>query len=350
MKSQHYGWPGLTRTQDGDLLVTASERMRHVDPFGREVILRSNDNGRTWSEPEVIFDSVSDDRDCAVNTLADGTVIATWFTSHAWTQPRRMLDIWQPHLDKLTPETLVALNRGWLRRSHDGGRTWENRVFPTLIGQHAGPAPMANGDLIYCGPLGGDEDVRFVATRSSDAGQSWAIVGEIEAEKEYDERNLKWRHQFNENHCLELEPDHIVCALRTHKQPQNVFIAHSYDGGRTWQKPQDLGVYGFPSKLAQLSDGRLICVFGDRGVPKQAIRAVLSSDGGQTWNADQVLTIREFEHPADMGYPSIIEIEPGELFCVYYYVPTPYPGEPCPAADQVPPDQAGILSTRFRLP
>src|SRR5690606_33654236 len=207
----------------------------------------------------------------------------------------------------------------------------------------------ANGDLIYCGPLGRDKDVRFVATRSSDCGQSWAIVGEIETEKEYDERAQKWRRKFNECHCLEVEPEHIDCALRTHKQPQTVYIAHSYDGGRNWESPQDLGVYGFPSKLAKLSDGRLICVFGDRGHPRQAIRAVLSGDNGQTWSSDNVLTIREFEHRADMGYPSVIETSPGELFCIYYYVPMPYPGEPCPAAEHVPPDQAGILSTRFQL-
>jgi len=63
MRSQHYGWPGITRTRDGDILVSASERIIHVDPYGREVFARSKDGGRTWSEPQVIFDSILDDRD-----------------------------------------------------------------------------------------------------------------------------------------------------------------------------------------------------------------------------------------------------------------------------------------------
>ena len=47
MRSVHYGWPGITRTKDGDILVSASERVVHVDPFGRGVIVRSTDEGRT---------------------------------------------------------------------------------------------------------------------------------------------------------------------------------------------------------------------------------------------------------------------------------------------------------------
>lgn len=353
MTCQHYGWPGITRTHDGDLLVTASERIRHVDPFGREVIVRSSDNGRTWSAPEVIFDSLSDDRDCAVNTLADGTVVATWFTHDAWRSSRRMIELWQPLLDRLTPDTLLGLSRGWLRRSHDGGRTWEDAVYPTPVGQHAGPAPLADGDLLYCGMSDRSrfEHSRFIATRSSDGGRSWRIVGEIDAgPREYDESNEKWRSSFNENHCLEVEPGHIVCALRTHREPRHVYITHSHDGGQTWGVPRDIGVYGFPAKLAKLADGRVVCVFGDRRAePRQAIRAVISRDGGETWDTDHVLTIREFDHPADMGYPSLIELGQGELLCIYYYVAHPYPGHVCPAADHVPPERMGILSTRFRL-
>ncbi|MCK5843245.1 MAG: exo-alpha-sialidase, partial [Victivallales bacterium] len=48
---QMYAWPGITKTADGAILVSASERKVHVGPYGREVIMRSDDDGGTWSLP-----------------------------------------------------------------------------------------------------------------------------------------------------------------------------------------------------------------------------------------------------------------------------------------------------------
>ena len=198
LREQHYGWPGITRTKEGDILVSASERVRHVDPFGREVVSRSTDAGRTWSEPQVIFNSVTDDRDHALNTLPDGTVVSTWFSSMAWTQQSCMRPEWKERLNRLTPDTLQALSRGWLRRSHDGGRTWEAEVYPTLIGQHAGPSALSNGDLIYCGPYSVEGRNRLVATRSTDGGCTWAIVGEIPGPRVRDEKTGRTFSQLGE--------------------------------------------------------------------------------------------------------------------------------------------------------
>ena len=44
---QMYGWPGLTRVSGGVVLAAASERKYHVDPFGREVVMRGCDRPDT---------------------------------------------------------------------------------------------------------------------------------------------------------------------------------------------------------------------------------------------------------------------------------------------------------------
>jgi len=344
MRYQHYGWPGITRTLDGDILVSASERVRHVDPFGREVISRSSDGGRTWTDPEVIFDSISDDRDHAVNTLPDGTVVSTWFGSMAWTTTGYKLPEWDEIEKRIKPDTLRALSRGWLRRSHDGGRTWEAAVYPTIVGQHAGPSVLANGDMIYCGPAPADDGNRLVATRSSDRGRSWSIVGEIPGPRVKNEEAGLFQTVLNESHALELGPDNILCVFRGSGGQHNIHMTRTSDGGRTWTEPQDIGVYGFPSYLIRLQAGPILCVFGDRRQP-QAIRVVLSYDDGATWDTDNVLAVREFAYRADMGYPVSLEITPGEVLCVYYSMPDP--GNE--GYEDLGPVDAGILSTRIRL-
>ena len=342
MRSQHYGWPGITRTAAGDILVSASERVQHVDPYGREVVARSTDGGHTWGEPQVIFDSVSDDRDQALNTLLDGTVVSTWFGSRTWADPQRIQPEWEAMAARTTPDTLLALAGGWLRRSPDGGHTWEDAVYRTIVGQHAGPSVLSNGDLIYCGPYRAETGPCLVATRSTDGGRTWAITGEVPGPTTQTDSGPSTL--FNENHAIEIEPDHILVVWRGSSGQYNIHFTRSYDGGVTWTDPQDIGVHGFPSYLIRLEAGPILCVFGDRRPPR-AIRAILSYDDGVTWDVDNVLTVREFPYSADMGYPVATEVRPGEVLCVYYSVP----GPSTEGYEELDPREAGILSTRIKL-
>lgn len=345
IRGMHYGWPGLTRTKEGDLLVGASQRIRHIDPYGREVVAHSSDKGRTWSAPEVIFDSVTDDRDQALNTLPDGTVIFTWFSSSAWAK-NFMRPAWQPMLDRVTPDTLNALARGWLRRSTDGGRTWEDRVYPTIVGQHAGPTPLSNGDIIYLGPLRREpgEDVVMAATRSSDGGRTWQIIGEVPSATVQNPETGATSTILNENHVIELRPGELLGAFRIAGDPRNIHIAHSSDGGCTWSEAKDTGVYGFPPYLVKLSSGRILCVYSDRREPR-TIRAMFSDDEGKSWDAEHLPIIRQLDVTADMGYPVALELSPGEVLCVYYAIPK----ADQPGYGELDMNEWGILSTRFRV-
>ncbi|MCA1810168.1 MAG: sialidase family protein [Kiritimatiellia bacterium] len=382
LRGMHYGWPGLTRTRAGDLLVGASERHVHIDPFGREVVVRSTDNGRTWSAPEVIFDSLTDDRDIALNTLPDGTVVATWFSSAAWASDEAVQKHpeWKPMRESLNTDTLRALARGWLRRSHDGGRTWEERIYPTLVGQHAGPSPLANGDLIYLGPYRsphpefndrnnqGQGKTVLAATRSSDGGCSWELIGAVPGAFKTDPATGKVATILNENHVLELEPGRLLAAFRIQPDAcaeaggpsdprfqacpwlagKTLHFAHSEDGGRRWSAPEDSGVFGFPPYLLRLRSGPILCVFADRVVPR-TIRCMLSYDHGRSWDRSNVHILRQFDdfsHFApDMGYPVAVETESGEVLCIYYAIPkhdqTGYA--------ELDMNAWGILSTRFKL-
>jgi len=81
----YHGWPTLARRANGQLLLAVSGgRESHVCPFGRVELMRSDDDGKNWSWPQVIMDTPIDDRDAGILETAQGTLLATTFTSLAY--------------------------------------------------------------------------------------------------------------------------------------------------------------------------------------------------------------------------------------------------------------------------
>lgn len=66
------------------LLVYSGGRVAHVCPFGRVEVIRSRDDGATWTEPQVLLDSAIDDRDAGIGETAAGTLLGSTFTSLAY--------------------------------------------------------------------------------------------------------------------------------------------------------------------------------------------------------------------------------------------------------------------------
>src|SRR5262245_32944884 len=98
----YHGWPTLLRRSSGELLVACSGgREAHICPFGRVELVRSSDEGRTWSWPEVILDTPIDDRDAGLCETQTGTLLVTTFTSLAY----------QPALDSARNWTSERMER-----------------------------------------------------------------------------------------------------------------------------------------------------------------------------------------------------------------------------------------------
>src|SRR6202043_3639762 len=93
----YHGWPTLARLHSGELLVTYSGgREAHVCPFGRVEIIRSSDNGRSWSWPETVLDTPIDDRDSGVCETPAGSLLVTTFTSLAYEDALKKAAGWDP--------------------------------------------------------------------------------------------------------------------------------------------------------------------------------------------------------------------------------------------------------------
>ena len=89
----------------------------------------------------------------------------------------------------------------------------------------------------------------------------------------------------------------------------------SKDGGKTWTIPHSIGVWGLPSHLLRLSDGRLLMSYGHRRKPF-GIQARLSQDSGESWS--EPLSIASDGVGGDLGYPSTVEISGGRFLTVWY--------------------------------
>ncbi|MDE3167857.1 MAG: exo-alpha-sialidase, partial [Acidobacteriota bacterium] len=112
----------------------------------------------------------------------------------------------------------------------------------------------------------------------------------------------------------------VIVQIRNHNHanPGETLQCESRDGGRTWSTPHAIGVWGLPSHLLRLRDGRLLMTYGYRRAPF-GIQARVSADHGETWS--EPVTISADGASGDLGYPSTVELPDGALATAWYELP-----------------------------
>lgn len=337
---RYIGWPSVARTPGGELLtVFSGDRDQHICPFGKTFLIRSANNGETWSTPELVNNTPLDDRDAGILACADGTLIVSWFTSHYTTErylamcPPAEQERWQRHLSAVLPADVARWTQHpaddgtrwlghWVRRSTDGGQTWGEPIVAPPSTPH-GPIELADGRLLYLGIGGYDrahQTSALLVAESSNGGQTWTTIARIPmfpAPNEF----------LCEPHLVEAEPGQLL-AMARHEARSNqgrhlgglLWQFESDDGGYTWSKPHPTDILGKPPHLIRLHDGRVLVTYGYRHAPFGQ-RACLSHDGGQTWGREIVL--RDDAPNNDLGYPASVELDDGSILTVYYQIDQP---------------------------
>jgi hypothetical protein len=317
----YHGWPTLARRKDGQLLVVCSGgREDHVCPFGRVELIRSNDGGQTWGWPCVVMDCEIDDRDAGVLETSKGTLLITSFTSLAYEPrlkkaeeagdwPADRLERWQTAHNRLTAEQRQSLMGSWMIRSTDGGLTWSGR-YDSVVNSPHGPIQLSDGRLLYPG-VSLWKGNRVGAAESTDDGQTWHWLSEIPARNGDDPKD------YHELHGVETADGRIVVQIRNHNKANagETLQTESSDGGRTWAEPKAIGVWGVPSHLLRLNDGRLLMTYGHRREPL-GNQARVSSDHGRTWSEPVIVSGDGARK--DLGYPSSAQLDDGSLVTVWY--------------------------------
>jgi len=325
----YHGWPTLARRANGHLLLVYSGgREAHVCPFGRVELMRSYDEGESWTYPQVLFDSPIDDRDAGIVETAQGTLLATTFTSLAYVPileralktpadapgawPQKRLQRWLAAHHRADEAGRQAVLDCWMIRSVDGGLTWSARYRCPVNSPH-GPFVLRDGRLLYAGKALWAKEERVGVCESTDDGQSWFWIADIP------ERPGDSRRHYHELHGVEAADGTIIVQIRNHNKEneRETLQTESTDGGKTWSVPHPIGVWGLPSHLLRLRDGRLLMTYGYRR-PPYGNQARVSEDHGRTWSEPIILS--DDGVGSDLGYPSTVQLSDGSLLTVWYEV------------------------------
>ncbi len=324
----YHGWPTLTRRANGELLTVCSGgRESHVCPFGRVDLQRSHDNGETWTFPRTLMDGPIDDRDAGILETAKGSLLATTFTSlayvdyvmnkqfakpvgskGAWSQEHR--DLWSSVHNRISEEERKNELGQWMIRSTDGGITWSAR-YPSIVNSPHGPIQLSDGRLLYAGKELWTGNKEIGVCESKNDGQTWNWLAKIPTREGDAFRN------YHELHAVETPSGKLIVQIRNHNKRDagHTLQSESIDGGKTWSEPHSIGVWGLPSFLTRLRDGRLLMSYGYRRKP-YGNQARISKDEGKTWS--EPMTISGDGIGGDLGYPSTVELDDGSLVTVWY--------------------------------
>ncbi|MEQ1956568.1 sialidase family protein [Mesorhizobium sp. CN2-181] len=333
----------LAAAPDNWLLVFTQSRRRAgtvlhppQDPLYGNMIVRSGDEGRTWSQPSIVPDFGWQGVECAgLTALSDGTILLNqwrfgWHTlAHAeahmepgtYDRPERLMgaNAMAAELGDWTQEQATIAERfpwvraggeTWVHRSVDGGRTFtaSSRIdtAPFTGGYGMRGAVEVDGEIIL--PLSDVPHYQSVyVVRSRDGGESWSAPSLVASGD---------GHAFEEPAPLKLRSGRVVILLRDNVT-RILHVVQSDDGGSTWSAPTPTGIPDYPADLVELADGRIACVAGRRR-PPFGITLYLSEDGGTTWNADRPLSASSGLPNRDLGYPSVALRADGSLFVAYY--------------------------------
>ena len=350
----YFAWPTAARLQDGRIAVVSSGlRNDHICPFGKVVISYSDDEGKTFTSPTVLFDTSIDDRDPGIVAYGDSNVIITALNcTVSELQNRCRAGFWKAYVETCITKDAEEKYYGSIYRiSRDCGKTF-GEIKRAPVGTPHGPTPLGDGSLLWIGHHKGlefksDDNIIYVYKMTPD--EEFIPLGSIEPII-YNGAPLL----SEEPHVMKLPNGRLLCHIRAERgHEREVFTTYqcySDDEGKTWSTPERIIpiLEGATSYLSMHSSGVLLSCF-ERRQPPFEIKVMFSTDNGETWNYDNTIFSRELyenfrvwnpddDYPAnDLGYPSTVELSDKSLLTVFY---SRYPNLT---------DKALVLGQRWKL-
>lgn len=300
----YQAFPDACRLQNGDIVVVYYAGYTHVSlpneeypRGGRICMVRSQDEGQSWSEPEVLYDDEADNRDPHIAQLQDGTVICSFFSLRA-----------EP-----SAEYGFAALGVQVVRSFDGGHTWEKNaplletengiwvcscpVRQLAVGTCLLPIYQHIGEAAWGGVL-----------RSEDGGKTWGKEITIGKEAQI--------LMPAETDIIELKDGRLYAALRA---DQEVGIEMQYsvsvDRGLTWSAVQPIGFFGHAPHFSRLRNGHIVLTtrgFHKAGDVAGYTALQISDDEAHSWHGPYLLD------PSPGAYTATVELKDGGILIVYY--------------------------------
>lgn len=331
-------WPfynGLWKLPNGDLMagfkvvpcVYSDSGEVHHDNIavskGHIVTLLSRDGGASWdaSTLDRIMDYSRSPDDVAAENPKDYSAEA----------PVDFTDKNVLIMSGAMPALFTPNSKAWLRLSTDAGKSWRHPIFMPMTGlssltAYGSTVTRPDGvNLLFMSTVTRDGWTRRPLVYASTDGRQWNFLSFMTPQKD-DGQSVSDKigsprfgaHRYVYTRPLMLKDGRIVAAIRCQRDPTGLLwteMHESEDGGRTWHFMSRVNDWGAPADLVQLSDGRLLAVYGYR-LPAFGVRYRVSEDGGRTWGSEVIL--RNDAGSWDCGYPRVIEHEAGKCLAIYY--------------------------------
>ena len=314
-------------------------------------LCRSTDNGYTWSE--LVRVELSPGHDLLGRE--------NWLTAIDDSSPHGLLFTTNHIIRADSQNPTPGVCRATINRSTDGGFTWHQTVLPAKYSHTSrNIVQMPDGSLKVGANRYGTEHKNGINNRwltSTNGGLNW-VESKLKLPwyTNYQGKHMEYyshvgffQESFNfvndDGEILQwirLSGNSPMYALHNDKPTGNdnvdrLVSTKSTDGGVTWSNVQDcpgtkggqLEPYGqmYP-RVIRLADGRVLLTYTKRaGTPPLGLRAVFSTDGGNTFDFHNDVLILDENTKASWssggGFGNTIQFPDDSLISCYSYATTP---------------------------
>jgi hypothetical protein len=326
-------FPSVVRRPHGELLVAfrrAPERRvfgepstSHTDPNSYLVLVRSTDDGKTWSQrPDLIYaHPFGGSQDPCMVQLRDHSILCS---SYGWAELRGDAT---KKLPSLYRHGTFAFLGGYILRSKDGGLTWQGPIIPPPTPGEDTRDPFGNTVPAYnrgamCEGKNGTIYWAVAASTTNHPGKSETHL------MISNDKGITWEHSciiasdknaaFNETSLYETPSGDLVAFMRTESFNDHTAIARSINHGTSFEPWEDAGFQGHPHYALRLPDDRVLLVYGYRHAPFGVRARVLDPECTEARSSEEIV-LRDDGGSGDLGYPWGTVLSKHRVLVVYYF-------------------------------
>jgi hypothetical protein len=296
------GIPGIERASNGRLWATWYTGGEGEGPYNHVVLVTSDDDGETWSEPVLVVDPPGEVRAYDECLWHDPTGTLWLF----WAQSEGLYDgragVWC-----ITADDSTKADTAWSEPRRVGNGIMMNKPTVLTTGEWLLPTAVWDHE-----PYRDDmkSEMSSNALCSEDGGKTFAIRGGADIPDR----------AFDEHMFVERKDDSLWVLVR---RGDGMGESTSTDRGRTWTPGSGCVIAGPGTRffIRRLASGRLLLInhadfMSREGVedftPRNNLAATLSDDDGKTWSDPLILDSR-----MKVSYPDGLQTEDGTIYSIH---------------------------------
>lgn len=299
-------YPVLDQLPSGRLICIFATRSKTKATGMHIAVSTSDDDGKSWSTPHVVFDHTGADP----NLVVDGDRVLAFITSSA------------------VPGKIIKTNI-YMRESRDGVHWGEEQQIKTpheyVVGKIHHGYKLQDGTLImgYSWDLWAEQNtpartegemiLKSGVLRSKDSGKTWVPGADMSIPLAKTSPNATWG--VGEPATVVLADGRIMTLMRA--GGTKLYQAWSSDGGLSWTHPAEsaLTAHNDPAALDRLHDSQdIVAAWDNSPTNRFPLTTALSSDGGVHWSQPKIIAQ---SLGLEASYPSVKQTKEGTILIAW---------------------------------